>query len=260
MWVSVSAPVCSVRVLTGTSSPKTFQNVVAVKTHYPYIDGRHEFEGLDPLFHRAILTLRNPVHAIPSFFNQNYEMKHKLQSHTRRGPDKDWIAFRDGGWTGTFQQKMGDWEAFVSYWLDKYPPGDMYILSYEALSGDETGPAAAYDLAVYLERSVEGVNVASGEAIGCIWSETVNYTKQQKEMEEKENENEKSWTAYMTLRAGKQSSRAYTTEHLAEVIYRLQRLREKYQSNQAFEAIMISYIEQVQSYHNACRFRGQCSH
>ena len=50
-----------------------FENVVAVKTHYPDPHNPNNFDVLDEkYFERAIVILRNPINAIPSEFNQAY--------------------------------------------------------------------------------------------------------------------------------------------------------------------------------------------
>lgn len=47
-----------------------YDRVVAVKTHYPLDYGRYVED--DPKFRGAILLLRNPMTAVPSFFNFKY--------------------------------------------------------------------------------------------------------------------------------------------------------------------------------------------
>lgn len=47
-----------------------YEKVVAVKTHYPLSHGKLLKE--DPTFRGAMLLLRNPISAIPSFFNFKY--------------------------------------------------------------------------------------------------------------------------------------------------------------------------------------------
>ena len=54
------------------SQGRGYEHVVAVKTHYPVKDARRRFGDLDPLFGRAIVILRNPMNAIPSYFNLLY--------------------------------------------------------------------------------------------------------------------------------------------------------------------------------------------
>ena len=54
------------------SHDRGYERVVAVKTHYPVKDARRQFKTLDEKFGRAIVILRNPIQAIPSYFNLQY--------------------------------------------------------------------------------------------------------------------------------------------------------------------------------------------
>ncbi len=45
---------------------------MAVKTHYPVKDAQRRFGELDQLFDRAMVVLRNPINAVPSYFNLQY--------------------------------------------------------------------------------------------------------------------------------------------------------------------------------------------
>ena len=55
------------------SHERGYDRVVAVKTHYPVKNGgRTLFEELDYKFGRAIVILRDPASAIPSYFNLLY--------------------------------------------------------------------------------------------------------------------------------------------------------------------------------------------
>ena len=54
------------------SHERGYERVVAVKTHYPVKNARNRFGDLDQLFGRAIVILRNPINAVPSYFNLQY--------------------------------------------------------------------------------------------------------------------------------------------------------------------------------------------
>ena len=70
------------------SHERGFDRVVTIKTHYPVKDARHGFGKLDEALNgrpggnggrehhvkagRAIVIVRNPVNAIPSYFNLQY--------------------------------------------------------------------------------------------------------------------------------------------------------------------------------------------
>ena len=53
------------------SQERGYERVVAVKTHYPIIDPPL-FKKLDESFSRGMVLLRNPLEAIPSYFNLRY--------------------------------------------------------------------------------------------------------------------------------------------------------------------------------------------
>lgn len=44
---------------------------------------------------RALVIIRNPMGAIPSFFNHIYEIKNHLPIHSERAPVEAWIEWRD---------------------------------------------------------------------------------------------------------------------------------------------------------------------
>ena len=54
------------------SHQRGYEKVVAVKTHYPVKDAYRRFLELDKSFSRAMVILRNPINAIPSYFNLQY--------------------------------------------------------------------------------------------------------------------------------------------------------------------------------------------
>ena len=79
------------------SHDRGYERVVAVKTHYPVKDARRRFKGLDEEYFggksgdgRAMVILRNPLNAIPSYFNLQYG---KLQMCIFGGLGVRW------GWT-----------------------------------------------------------------------------------------------------------------------------------------------------------------
>ena len=49
-----------------------YDRVVAVKTHYPIKNAYNKWPELDEKFGRAMVILRNPMNAIPSYFNLQY--------------------------------------------------------------------------------------------------------------------------------------------------------------------------------------------
>lgn len=72
-------------------------DAVTVKTHYPRIGDFPPPAIFDPyeFMDRAIVVLRHPMDALPSFHNQRYEITSGIPSHTVRAPVAEWIAWRD---------------------------------------------------------------------------------------------------------------------------------------------------------------------
>jgi len=158
------------------SHERGYERVVAVKTHYPVKDARRRFKGLDELFGRAMVILRNPLSAIPSYFNLQYEHLHQLPNHSTRGPNEDWIMYRDNAEFG-FSTQISNYEKFVEYWMDKYEDrSNLLMVSYEDLTDNWLGPIVSTRIAGFLAE-VDGVDPIAPEAISCVWETIVNYKK-----------------------------------------------------------------------------------
>jgi len=246
-----------------------YENVVAVKTHYPVKDARRKHNILDPLFGRAIVILRNPMNAIPSYFNLQYEHLNHLPNHSTRGPNEDWIIYRED--PGGYPYQLPKYEAFVEYWMEKYPERHQLLLvSYEDLTGNSTGPIVATQIANFLGET-EGVDPIAAESIPCVWETIVNYKnvapptedtlKEAKAVLEAEiapveevdvirSKNKrrlgvvrgKTHADPSSLRTGPKV-RPYTEQNLADMVAMFQRLAEKYNYDEYFVRIMDSYIE-----------------
>lgn len=97
-----------------------------------------------------------------------------LPNHSTRGPNEDWIKYRDDLNSGIVYQ-LNQYENFVSYWMEKYPERrQLLMLSYEDLTDDFTGPIAAARIANFLGEA-EGVEPIAAESIPCVWETIVNY-------------------------------------------------------------------------------------
>eukprot|EP00579_Thalassiosira_antarctica_P030835 CAMPEP_0202029526 /NCGR_PEP_ID=MMETSP0905-20130828/64023_1 /ASSEMBLY_ACC=CAM_ASM_000554 /TAXON_ID=420261 /ORGANISM="Thalassiosira antarctica, Strain CCMP982" /LENGTH=584 /DNA_ID=CAMNT_0048593289 /DNA_START=71 /DNA_END=1826 /DNA_ORIENTATION=- len=254
------------------SQGRGYEHVVAVKTHYPVKDARRRFGDLDPLFGRAIVILRNPINAVPSYFNLQYEHLNHLPNHSTRGPNEDWIIYRDDPSSGLPYQ-IPSYESFVEYWMDKYPePQQLLMISYEDLTDSRMGPIAAARIASFLGET-EGVNPIAAGAVPCVWETIVNYknvappTKKVyteaaaalaetappvEEVDFIRGKNRrrlglaqgKTHADPSSLRTGPKV-RPYTGQNLADMVAMFQRLVEKYNHDEDFVRIMGSYIETV---------------
>ncbi len=73
-------------------------NAVAIKTHFPSLAPAGAFINLQKKLgvKQAILLIRNPMSAIPSYFNFQWEHENGLKPHSRRAPPHKWVEWRNG--------------------------------------------------------------------------------------------------------------------------------------------------------------------
>jgi len=97
-------------------------------------------------FHdKAIFLIRNPRHALPSYFNHEYEVKYKLKRHSQQGSGEEWRKYRDrifdgGGEQDQEQPEFLEWKKIITEW-HKQPFEIVLYIQYEELINNETGPA-----------------------------------------------------------------------------------------------------------------------
>lgn len=146
------------------------KRVVTVKTHYPHNAG--QLVTWDDEIKRALVIIRNPMAAIPSFFNHIYEMQNNLPVHSQRAPVADWIEWRDR----LAMDQITKFGKFVDYWMERFDSfnGDRIFISYEVLTDDNDGPAEAVRINNFLAQS-EGVDPIATESVPCIWRTVVKY-------------------------------------------------------------------------------------
>jgi len=147
---------------------------ITIKTHYPA--RQHQVEG-SRLMYRAILLIRNPLHALPSHHNYIYEKENGIPNHTVRAPKEAWIRWRDEH----FQAEIYNWSNHITYWVSKFESDKRLIVGYENLIHHKIGPIETMRIASFLSRS-DGVNTIPAGSIPCIWDRVVNY----KEIDEQE--------------------------------------------------------------------------
>ncbi|KAL7545845.1 hypothetical protein ACHAWF_009209 [Thalassiosira exigua] len=238
------------------SHERGYERVVAVKTHHPVNDARRKFGELDESFGRAIVILRNPVHAIPSNFNFQWEHQHHLPNHSTRGPTEDWLKYRDSCCDGQgIAVQIQTYEKFVEYWMQKYSERrNLLIVSYEELTDNLLGPTAATEIALFLGET-EGVNPIDIKSIPCVWDTIINYNDSNNRRNGEELKGEVGAENLSiggtrldpkSLRTGPKV-RPYTEQNLQEMTAMLHRLLEKYSRDEDLVRIVSSYIETVSS-------------
>mmetsp|Transcript_39026 Transcript_39026/g.82063 ORF Transcript_39026/g.82063 Transcript_39026/m.82063 type:complete len:336 (-) Transcript_39026:199-1206(-) len=217
-----------------------YDRVVAVKTHYP-VNNKQKFEQeLDPLIDRALVILRNPKTAIPSLYNFEYERLHNMPTHTRRGPQDDWMDYRigelEGAGGGGVKRQLEIFEEFVDYWMSKYPDrSKLHIVTYEELIDENTGPQTAESIANFLAQT-DGVDSIDYNSIPCIWDTVVNYRDHLGEYDSR--------GIQQTLRKGPRI-RPYSEEMLDNIAATLFRLLIKYGNDSELTRILNGYIMDV---------------
>ena len=153
---------------------------------------------------RAIVIIRNPMQAIPSFFNHIYEMKNHLPVHSERAPVEAWIEWRDR-FAAAQIAKYASFVNYVSYdvhdlntcltcrcitclkcfmqpfllreqWMERFAQHDenRIFISYERLTSDDKGPEEAIRITKFLAQS-EGVKPIDIDSVPCVWRAVVKY-------------------------------------------------------------------------------------
>lgn len=145
-------------------------NIVSIKTHYPSHEGREIPDA--HLIQRAILLVRHPINAIPSYFNYLYEMENHLENHSTRAPLEAWKQWRDNN----FDRQLQVWRRHTEHWMDMYSKSNRLVIGYERLTDDNAGPGEAMRLGEFLSRSA-GVTIHPPGEVPCIWYTVVKYKK-----------------------------------------------------------------------------------
>lgn len=221
-----------------------FVNVVTVKTHYPVKTARNSFDVIDFDFHRAIVLLRNPMHAIPSYFNLLYERKHHLPNHSTRGSNEEWIAYRDHMNHGlAYQLEM--FEKFIVYWMRRFRDSrdNMLLVSYEDLIG-EHGAQVTARIVDFLMRDNHNLSIDPNK-IECVWRTVVRFKDVQPQTQQfRALEVHQSKANPHSLREGPKD-RPYQVQQLEALSGLFQRLIEDFSYDEEFVRIIRGYIEVV---------------
>eukprot|EP00563_Minutocellus_polymorphus_P003453 CAMPEP_0181041534 /NCGR_PEP_ID=MMETSP1070-20121207/11652_1 /TAXON_ID=265543 /ORGANISM="Minutocellus polymorphus, Strain NH13" /LENGTH=376 /DNA_ID=CAMNT_0023119655 /DNA_START=97 /DNA_END=1223 /DNA_ORIENTATION=+ len=250
-----------------------WHKVVSVKTHFPTRRTVDVSSIQKVHFPRALLILRHPKDAIPSYHNHLYEKQNDIAEHSTRAPLDDWIQWRDA----SFHEQMEEWKSHIEYWLDAYPngglEGDRLVVTYEGITDDIYGPTHAHALARFLDKSegVDTVELDEGK-VACVWRRIVKYkvlaAKEEQDGEKKTTSKRRLRNSLRNLRgslhrrSGRRrktkerkivdpsshrsgdSFRPYTNEQLDFMIEKLDQLRIKYmERNDDIVTVLESYLD-----------------
>ena len=201
---------------------------VAVKTHWPDPNGV-PLDDFDEQFHGAVLILRHPAKAIPSFFNFWYERVNHLANHSTRAPLEEWLKFRDT----SLVQQLQYYQQHMEFWLRKYELNrdKLLVVTYEDLTDDTKGPETTARIAEFLSTA-EGVETVPPESIQCIWQKVVKYEDIGIKLQ------------FGSHRKGPNTN-PYTDIQLYAIQLMLQEQRVKFQNDLEMVEIMSKYIEML---------------
>jgi len=230
--------------------------VVVVRTHFPHTSGR--LAAYDDRVPRAFVILRNPLHAIPCYFDQLYQMHSHIpvgsssSSSTKETQDA-WIKWRDN----QFSDQLLLYRNFVSFWMLKYLGKDdkRIYFAYEDLMEEEMGAHEAIRLAGFLEGGIRasameittqssqlGPDSIAEEAVKsfadisevpCIWKDIFTSTTQQIPGEANQ----------FSFR--EPTERPFTAENLAEMSTMLLDLMNRWSRHQRVLSILSGYRREV---------------
>ena len=146
---------------------------VTCKTHWPSIGNLFREETVRQTkgtFHdKAMVLVRNPRNALPSYFNYLWERKHHLQGHSEQAPERKWQSYRDQN----FDQQLKGWKGMFTKWQQQPFEIALYI-QYEHLTSEMTGPALLKRIVNIIRNAPENsINVAPNKDIPCLWYKVV---------------------------------------------------------------------------------------
>lgn len=135
-----------------TSSPHPFcgemttRNVVAIKSHGPW-----EGQPTVAFAKRAVLMVRSPFTAIPSYFNWFYAFHKRgaeAKQHQIQAPEEKWIRWRENN----VRNQTEAWAHHFSYWMDRFNRSDaLFIATYDDLVNETSGPRVLSDIVSFLD-------------------------------------------------------------------------------------------------------------
>jgi len=162
-----------IRALTGIMTSDDYDHnglasknaAVAIKTHYPALGGENGLPSTIAYIPRAILLLRNPLNAIPSLHNFEYEQTHHLPNHSTRAPTEAWIEWRNE----RFASELEKWKAHLMYWMDRYPAAARTIITLERMINVDTGVNEFAKLGRGLQKRDPRIELPADGELPCIW-------------------------------------------------------------------------------------------
>lgn len=190
----------------GTLRDKCRQGkVVTCKTHWPttnqpniHQDPTNNGGGIlqkirrkSPYSSTALVLLRNPATAIPSWYNQIWEARVHAAFHSQQAPEKNWNRFRSH--PREMQRRLQQWKELILYWAYSDQYHTELFVPFESLIDVDEGPAVLGRMAEVLARAKVPLMVptttttttSTNDLVACFWNETVRGSASMKRSEHK---------------------------------------------------------------------------
>lgn len=129
------------------------------KTHWPVFRRHPPLEVPNEFHESAILLIRNPAKALPSYFNYEWEYHHNITDHSQQAPEGAWIEWRDAN----FGKQIRVWKRLVTWWFQHWHV--QTVVPYEQLIHEQTGPVILRQLAAHMQVA----NFPVATDLHCQW-------------------------------------------------------------------------------------------
>lgn len=191
----------------------TTRNVVAIKSHGPW-EGQPTVEFAK----RAVLMLRSPFNAIPSYynwFNTFYKKGSKALQHQKQAPEEEWIQWRGNN----VRNQTEYWTNHFSYWVERFNHSDaLFVAKFDDLVNEKTGPYLLSDIARFLDFPSEHNRTKE------IWHHTIH-------------------NRSSAVRRDKSYKPTYTKDQINFIVAKLKELKRKYgRRNKVLASILDEYL------------------
>jgi hypothetical protein len=125
----------------------------------------------------ALLLIRNPRYALPSYVNYKWEYQQSkkgvdILSHSKQAPLEFWKRTRNNTFTNLFE----GWKKTIVWWMrdgHPHPYNVSLVVPYEQLTNPQQGPVLLGKIAKeFREANISSV-VSSAEQMECLWRNVV---------------------------------------------------------------------------------------
>lgn len=153
-----------------TSARDFRDDVVAIKTHYPYYDNhislKHVVQSTKGKPAHGLLVMRDPMDTL-QIFHSFVEMTSKSQKEI------PWHKWRDAH----FEDQLKHWDDFMRYWLNtnNLGPKNRHITVHERLTSETDGVEEAIEMVEYIRRVSDLPNGISMDDVPCLWNRVVTF-------------------------------------------------------------------------------------